>query len=466
MEKPKWKYFLKIILYLVIFAFTNQTFYSQENESLKSLLLNGKYQTIIDSLEGKVNNQDSLSFDEYNALGKSYLRLMNFQKAILPLMMASKIEPENIKNLLLLGNCYSSAGNTNFASYTYTKVLELDSSNNTALINYGKVLVELEDYKKASKIYQKLIIADSTNSYFYSQLGLCELRKGNVNLAKMNFGKSFQLNRSNAKTVLRLAKLHYNDKNYEAASKLLQFGLSQNSQNKALNRMLADVFYKKKQYEEAIIKYLYGITIGDSTAHAFQKLGMSYYYLSFNRGYQREDVRNLKLKEAIDALYKSYYKDTLDPINSLYLGLCYKELGQHKDAINHLEETLNKVFPDYIDEIFSNLGSSYSESKNYLESIKAYKEALSYNPSKTTLYFYLANVYDNYYEDKNVAVLYYQKFIDKSPDADENLIGYSLNRIKTNLFKELHIFFGPIDISYNINAEIILSIYIYLIILF
>ncbi len=417
------------ILCLFLFGFSVSSL-AQENYIIKSLLFNGEYQKVINILGEKIAEQDSLSFNEYYNFGLAYQRIMNFSKAIPMFYEANKLEPENIQTLLMIGNCHGSLGNNIAAKYTYIKVLDIDSNNVNAMINLGKTLIELEEFDEASELYNTLIQSDSTNSYFFSQLGLCALKKGDKKLSKKYFRDSFILNDSNTKTILRLAKLYYNDKQLNQAVKLLQHGLTQNSKSKKLNKMFADIFYKKKQYEEAIIKYLFLITIGDSSAQTYQKLGMSYYYLSFNNGYQKEKVRELKLNEGIEALTKANNKDETDPITTLYLGLCYKELSQHDEAIKYFEETLNRVFPDYLDEIYSNLGISYGETKNYIESIRAYKEALSFNPGKTNLYFYLANIYDNYYKDKSVAVLYYKKFLNEDANIDEKLAEYSKSRIE------------------------------------
>ncbi|PID62522.1 MAG: hypothetical protein CR986_01170 [Ignavibacteriae bacterium] len=50
--------------------------------------------------------------------------------------------------------------------------------------------------------------------------------------------------------------------------------------------------------------------------------------------------------------------------------------------------------------------------------------------TRKVLLFYLANVYDRYYADKSVALNYYRKFTKEAKDVDENLISYSLYRIK------------------------------------
>lgn len=99
-------------------------------------------------------------------------------------------------------------------------------------------------------------------------------------------------------------------------------------------------------------------------------------------------------------------------------------------AIANFEEALEKSFPEYLDEIYSNLAVSHDYTNDYVNAIKSYKEALRYQPNKVVTYFYLANLYDRYYQDKEVALLYYQKFIDDSIEPDEKLISYSLERIE------------------------------------
>ncbi|MCB9207045.1 MAG: tetratricopeptide repeat protein [Ignavibacteriales bacterium] len=421
--------FLLFSLYVSLILFLPTATEGQTDADLKFLLSENKYQEVINILEEKFTKEDSLSFSKFNMLGNAYQRLMNYRKSITYLYKANILEPNNIQNLILLGNSYDASGDENSAKNTFKKILEIDSTNQISMINLGKILMDLDEYNQASELYKRLIISDSTNAYFLSQLGICELKKGNKEFAKKILTESLQLNINDTKTALILAKLFYNDEQYFDAVNLLQEAIKVNSKNKALNKMLADVFYKSKRYNEAILKYLYCNTIGDTSLSIYQKLGMSYYYLSFTSSYINTETRDLKLQEGVEALKLAVQKDSNDPISYLYLGLCYKELSEDESAIINLEETLNKIFPDYLSEVYYNLGSCYDKVENYSNAIKTYKESLSYNPSRKIIYFYLANLYDRYYADKNVAVLYYQKFVDEDIEADENLVGYSLNRI-------------------------------------
>jgi tetratricopeptide (TPR) repeat protein len=248
--------------------------------------------------------------------------------------------------------------------------------------------------------------------------------------AKMNLERSIQLHSTSPRVNSILAKIYSDEKNYERASEILQNCLTQNSRDKTLNKMLADVFYKRKLYHESIIKYLYVLTLGDTSANTYQRLGMSYYYLSFTNSYILAEPRRLKLEEGIKAFQNAIEKDPDDPVSYLYLGLCFKEVENYEMAITNFEKALTKCFPEYLDEIYSNLAVSYDYSNDYINAIKSYQEALRYQPDKAVTYFYLANLYDRYYKDKEVALLYYQKFVNDSFEPDEKLISYSKERIE------------------------------------
>ena len=421
---------LQTYRYLLLLFIISNFIFAQENKNIKTFLLNGEYKKVINVLEAKLSEQDSLSFYEYKSLGFAYQRLMNFSKAIPMLSRANKMQPENLQPLFMLGSCYNSLGKDTQAKLIYKLILEKDSTNLTAMVNLGEVLIKREEYNEASKLYSKMTLADSTNPYYLSQLGICELKKGNKNLAQHYFEESLQVNNGNTKTILRLAKIYYTKQEYDKAKKILKQGLAQNSRSKPLNKMIAEIFYKKKQYEEAIIKYLYLNSIGDTTAQTYQRLGITYYYLSFTKNIDRNKIRIMKLKEAIAALEKSYVKDNDNPVTALYLGLCHKALEEHKTAAKYFEESLDKMFPDYIGQVYKNLAISYEHIKDYKNAILNYKEAIKYLPKEKVLLFYLATVSDRYYKDKKIAFRLYKKFLKSDNNADVKLINYTKERIK------------------------------------
>jgi len=97
------KYLVKV---LILLPFFTNIIFVQENDSLKSLFVKGEYKTIVKILEEKLTWENSLTFFEYNILGNSYQRLMNFDKAILAFGRAEKINPQKKEMYFFLANIY------------------------------------------------------------------------------------------------------------------------------------------------------------------------------------------------------------------------------------------------------------------------------------------------------------------------------------------------------------------------
>ena len=77
----------------------------------------------------------------------------------------------------------------------------------------------------------------------------------------------------------------------------------------------------------------------------------------------------------------------------------------------------------------------YNKEDNLKEAIPHYKDAYKYGEDPVLL-FYLARASDKYYEDKNVALRYYRKFI-KSGFDNKEYKDYSAQRV-TALKEFLH----------------------------
>ena len=407
-----------------------------QHDNLSNLLYKGLYGDVIEILEEKLIATDSLSEDEYYNLGICYLKLMNYSKAIHIFNLLNKREPENTAYLIALGNSFTASENYHSAKIIFEKILKLDPTNLRALINLGKILIDSGEFSEATSVYKQLILVDSLNSYFYAQLGLCSYRINKTEMAEMNLKKSLSLGYTNPKIFLILSKIYFDEERLDKSAEVLKIGREFNPGSKKLTKMLADVHYKQKNYPECILEYLLTIALGDTTASTYQKLGMAYYYLSFTDSFINSESRDMKLNEGIAALKKAAKLRKNDPVNSLYLGLCFNELDSTESAVEYLEESLKNTLPDYLAEIYYHLGLSYDKQNKCVESIKSFKKSINSNPSKSIVYFHLANLYDRYYEDKTVAVLYYKKFISQNIEVDEKLIAYSETRIN-DLNREL-----------------------------
>ena len=91
---------------------------------------------------------------------------------------------------------------------------------------------ELEEYDKASVIYDSLIDSDDTNPLFYSMKGESYLKAGNDKEAVATFKKGWEKTKDSS-FLLKQADLYIARKDYDAALACIDQGLKEDSGHKA-----------------------------------------------------------------------------------------------------------------------------------------------------------------------------------------------------------------------------------------
>ena len=92
---------------------------------------------------------------------------------------------------------------------------------------------------------------------------------------------------------------------------------------------------------------------------------------------------------------------------------------------------------DNLASYFTNLGAVFEEQGKFKESIQAYK--LAYEESNDEILLYrLAKNYDVYYADKEIALKYYEKYLEKTDDSlNKKYTDYAKKRA-SSIKREIH----------------------------
>jgi tetratricopeptide (TPR) repeat protein len=301
----------------------------------------------------------------------------------------------------------------------------------------GKILLEQGNKVEAEEIYLKLIQLDSLNAYYHSQLGYSQFKLNKKEDAINSYNRSLEIDSLNTSTILQLSKIFFKDEEYRKAYDLISKGLSINALNLPLNRLGAEVLFKLQKYRAAAVQYDLLVKFGDTTATIYQKLGFCNYFVAEQLLMSDSTESKKKIYEAIYALEESRRLNWEDPLTSLYLGICFKELKDYSRAITYLQESLNLLYPDYISDVYVHLGVAYEQEKKYPESIAAYRKGLEHRPSNSALLFQLATVYDEYYADREVPLIYFKLFVKRGGEENPVLKNYAQSRISA-LIEEMH----------------------------
>ncbi|MFC2084741.1 tetratricopeptide repeat protein [Bacteroidota bacterium] len=427
-----------LILYLIIInVFLSSIYYAQNPlgwDRVNNLLFEKKYQKVIDILEERIEKDSTNNFLLYK-LGIAYQGIYNFSKAADVLSKASRLNSNDINVLLALAANFKYLGNNHLAATIFKEIIEKDEDNIIALIELGKIQIILQNYEKAAKIFTELIKEDSTNSYFFKKLALCNYKLNKSANSIQFFKKAFTLNKYDSETLLQIAKLYYIMELYDSSYVYLKKGIELNPISFPLNRLGGDVLFKLKKYRAAAVQFEKLLFLGDSTAITLQKYGISNY---FNSTSELDSIISVSLNiKAINSLVISFKKDSEDPLTPLYLGLCYKFVNNHETAVEYFNKTLELLYPDYLTDVYTYLGSSFQLNNQYNEAIRSYKKALELDSSKKILLYSLAVIYDRFYADRSVPLIYYEKFLREGKNIDQKIKEYAEFRVD-DLIEENH----------------------------
>ena len=203
---------------------------------------------------------------------------------------------------------------------------------------------------------------------------------------------------------------------YALADSLTDKGLRLDSTHVKLLLTNAKIAYKQKKYTDVVQSVNQILKIqNDTSTYVLKLLGVSYFHL---KDYEK----------AITLLEKIVKNKQESEVIHYYLGLAYRTNGNLEKSINHFNQAINMGITDNITSYYTNLAVTYEDGGNFKESIKAYQAAYKSSKNKILLY-HLARNYDSYYEDKETALRYYERYLALNDTGNIEFKDYSKHRI-------------------------------------
>ena len=276
--------------------------------------------------------------------------------------------------------------------------------------------MQKHNWLEALEIFDKLVKIDTSNSYYYEQLGKCCSKLDDKDDAIVYYQIAHKCNPLNEQTIMELSKLYFSKAHLISALRIIDDGLSVYPSSSGMWTMKGKILLGMKEYDNAVKSYKSSIQFGDSSFTNFRDIGICNYY----SGDYDSSIAYLNTAIKIN-------KD--DPTSHFYLGASYKELKNYHAAIENLSTAADLLKNDFTAEVYTQLGATYYAIKNYRDALDCYKDALREKPNKIELNFYLAVVYEHYYKDKSVAMKYYRKFLSDSAKTDRKLVSYAKERL-------------------------------------
>ena len=388
--------------------------------------------TVVDSLLVKGNYQKALLFLEdtkdQNALvlektADIYQTIGNYNKAIASYSEALTIE-EKSQLKIKLANVYATIGYKNKAIELYEDVFKKDSSNLLVANNLGKLYLRELKPKSAEQLFRYLKIQDTLNPNYPYQLGkaLALQRK------KLQMGQSyidaFTIDTLHLNSIYEVAKFFKTINVRDTSRIFIEKGLKIDSTNINFLQLKANDQYFEKEFEAALVTLKKLEELNFKSTNTYEMYGMSYFNL------EKIDSAEIYFKKALKM-------DRKNPKILYRLATLEYQRENFKIARLLTMQSIMYSKPDH-DKQYMLLGIMAKNEFDYKSAVNYFDEAVKNNRSNVDALFELAFVSDSYYEDKTMALRYYEQFIERFESKSPKLTKYASERIK-QLRKQLFI---------------------------
>ena len=252
-----------------------------------------------------------------------------------------------------------------------TDKIKLYPQNARLYYDRGRLLVRLREDSLALKDYKKAAELDSTNSFYFSNVGDFLFENKDIAGSVSWLQKAIQLNPTDPKAHLKIAKLFLFTQDYTKAFDQINIVLRKDIYNPEAYFLKGMVYKDMKDTTRAISTFQTVLQVAPDYKEAIVQLGL---ILS-----ARNDPNALKY------LDNAYRIDTND-VFPLFARAVYHQ--KQNDLVTAKEEYRQCIVknPHYVDAYF-NLGYIYMEQDSVEKSFRMYDLAIKVEPANAAAYF-------------------------------------------------------------------------------
>ncbi len=171
------------------------------------------------NIEHRDSQKNTTLSDNYTRLGAGYLAQENYEKALLKLNKAIRLDNKNAKAYNYLGILYWRLDKADLADRNFRISERLSPLNAAFNHNYAAFLCDQKRYNEAQKFFDRVFANPLYDqlSQVYQLSADCDLRNRQYDLAVKKFKKALKLDSKNSLALLGMAKYYYMKKRFKVA---------------------------------------------------------------------------------------------------------------------------------------------------------------------------------------------------------------------------------------------------------
>ena len=359
----------------------------------------GNYQQVIELSTTSISSGDT-AFNSRYLKALAEVQLGKTAEAIQTLEEARIVFPENQMAKRMLAAQYEAAGDYVKAWNFYLDLVSMDSSDVASWLKLADIASFRQHYPQAITALEKVLALDSPNLSSLMMMGDI-LKRHNNSLAVIYYERAYHLYPDNQKAAYALGNLYIQAKKAWETIPICEHILNIDSTSIKFRKLFGYTYYKIGEPHNAVPNFEYATVLGDSTAFTFKFKGISQ-YLTVN------------FKGAISSLKYAAQKDSMDAEVYFFLGASMATTPQKKEAMDHLNKSLELMEPDPIvtSRIYSEQGNIKRLETEYEEAYALYNKAWDADTTNLMALYLMASILDNSMHKSEEALVDYQRYID------------------------------------------------------
>ncbi|GBE38172.1 TPR repeat-containing protein YrrB [bacterium BMS3Bbin08] len=271
----------------------------------------------------------ALTPEYYDAQSETYLRLKEYEKAVIEFTKLIELNPNYPNAYFNRGFANANLGKRKEAVEDYTKAIDLNPDDPIVYYNRGISYHEMKEWREAIDDYTQAINLKHPNAVdIYRGRAYCYSETGDYQKSIKDFTNVINIDLANADA--------YYDRGY--------------------------VYAMRGKYEEAINDLTKAINLNPKNVDAYKFRGTLYN----KKGQHDKAIKDFTQAINLNTQYVETYFER---------GWCYYQKGDYENAINDYTSALN-LNPDYT-QVYYNLAGIYSILKEEEKACKFLKKAVS-----------------------------------------------------------------------------------------
>jgi tetratricopeptide (TPR) repeat protein len=311
----------------------------------------------------------------YFYLGSSFAALNDVQNAIHFLRKATHGDSLNTGFRFQLAKILTSSGMADEATRHYKIILAQDSLFVAALSQIGVYALDRHNYTEAAKIFGTVIRLNPRDFLGNYYLGASLVTMEKPDSAVRYFAASMSLNPNYTPCLNLLASIYYKRANYEEAYRLYRSASLLEKDNADLWSKKGLCLEKLQRVREAKECFLKAVELDPASPTAYAYLGQCYFELSL-----------------IDSAARCYVQASMiDKENPYYYfnaGLAYMRMDSSAKALAAFQRAIAAHEPARVAQVYVQIGAVYFNKANYREAERAYAKALQFDDKNRDALFY------------------------------------------------------------------------------